>query len=931
MPEPNDHTRPSDPNGAGGGSDATSGGSASSEQERRLIEEALRQLTPGSGLVDPPEFLPPAGSFPGYHVLRKIHEGGQGAVYQAVQLSTKRKVAIKLLHRGPHASSRDIARFEREVDILSQLDHPNIVAVVDAGKTADGSFFYVMDYIPGDSLDRIISRGAMPIEQAIQTFLKVCDAMSAAHLRGVTHRDLKPANIRVDAQGEPHVVDFGLAKAIGDSSVAGGGAMTVSGQFLGSLPWASPEQAEGRPDMIDPRSDVYSLGVVLYQMLTGKFPYPVIGNMRDVLDNILRAEPARPSTVRRKINDEVETIVLKCLSKERERRYQSAGELGRDLRRYLEGLPIEAKRDSGVYMLRKLVRRHRASAVVVGTIAAMVVTVAIVMTIAARREAHLRHEAVMQRDEANAAREDAEAAQLEARTQRDEAERARAEAIAARDAEAKARGDAEAEADRATTVISFFQELLAAARPDRAQGRDVTVREVLERASDSAPERLADKPLTLSFLDETIGRAYIALGSWDDALSHLRRALELRAQALGANDRLTLRAANSLAVELRNAGHLGEAASMLEKLDADTLAAYGPDNHNPYIVRTNLARALQLTSQRARVLPLFDEAIEGLARTRGEGHLLTREVRLHRAAFLSEVGRPREALPLLDALLAELDADEKMNDSTTEGRARLARAGALLMVGESEHASEEAQRAESVLAARLPAGHEDVLAAMGVRASALERMGRSGPALELRREVVRRSEDRPAFVRAAAALALANAHNPEPGTQEIDDALRAALSAVESATEVQARVQGALRVALARLALRSNDPRTAEAQASAGLTLIRSEQGAIHPAAVDARITLARAQHALNRTDDAIAGLDALIAEMDANESPDVLARARAALARAMIALARGPTPEARDGVREASGALAAILSPTDPEVVEANAALGEASPAGTP
>ncbi|HEY3246107.1 MAG TPA: protein kinase [Phycisphaerae bacterium] len=139
--------------------------------------------------------------------------------------------------------------------------------------------------------------------------------------------------------------------------------MSITGQFIGSLPWASPEQAEGAPDKIDIRTDVYSLGVILYQMLTGTFPYEVIGNMRDVLDRIMRAGPARPSTLRKQINDEVETIVLKCLSKERERRYQSAGELARDISRYLDGEPIEAKRDSVRYVARTYLRRYRIHAI----------------------------------------------------------------------------------------------------------------------------------------------------------------------------------------------------------------------------------------------------------------------------------------------------------------------------------------------------------------------------------------------------------------------------------------------------------------------------------------------------------------------------------------------------------------------------------------
>ena len=328
-----------------------------------------------STAADRPRPLPHGDSIPGYEILREVHRGGQGVVYQALQKSTKRKVAIKVMKEGPFAGAADKARFEREVQILGQFQHPNIVGVHDSGSVGN-NFYFVMDYIPGQPLDVYMAGAAekeigtkgsknqarvgLSIESTLKLFAKICEAVNAAHLRGIIHRDLKPGNIRVDPSGEPHILDFGLAKMsafdpIGDGSPA----MTMTGQFIGSLPWASPEQAEGQPSKIDVRTDVYSLGVILYQMLTGKFPYEVIGNMRDVLDRILRAEPAKPSTVRKQINDEVETIVLKCLSKERERRYQTAGELARDIGHYLAGEPVEAKRDSAMYVLRKQLRRHR--------------------------------------------------------------------------------------------------------------------------------------------------------------------------------------------------------------------------------------------------------------------------------------------------------------------------------------------------------------------------------------------------------------------------------------------------------------------------------------------------------------------------------------------------------------------------------------------
>ncbi|MCC6678445.1 MAG: protein kinase [Phycisphaerales bacterium] len=330
-----------------------------SDRDRELAEQAVGQARqrPGSSTFGVPPAIP-ADSIPGYEILREIHRGGQGVVYQAIQKSTRRKVAIKVVREGPFSGPAERARFEREVQVLGQLNHPNIVAVHDSGEVA-GSFYFAMDYISGQSLDAWARMQNPSIDAVLRLFATVCEAVSAAHLRGVIHRDLKPGNIRVDAEGQPHILDFGLAKLAGDHVGSRTHAMTLTGQFIGSLPWASPEQAGGTPERIDIRTDVYSLGVVLYQLLTGRFPYDVVGNMRDVLDNILKAEPARPSTIRRQINDEIETIVLKCLSKERERRYQSAGELGRDIHRYLAGEPIEAKRDSGWYVIAKTLRRYR--------------------------------------------------------------------------------------------------------------------------------------------------------------------------------------------------------------------------------------------------------------------------------------------------------------------------------------------------------------------------------------------------------------------------------------------------------------------------------------------------------------------------------------------------------------------------------------------
>lgn len=322
--------------------------------------------------------LPP-NMFGGYEIVREIHRGGQGIVYEAVQSGTQQRVAIKVLREGPFASSSEKVRFEREARVLGQLTHPNIVTIHHTGR-AHGCFYFVMDFVAGDSIDTYVSRHDLSIRQILAIFAKVCDAVHSAHLRGVVHRDLKPSNVRVDEQGEPHVLDFGLAKlARSDTApVSRTTGVTVSGQFLGSLPWASPEQANGDPECIDLRTDVYSLGVLLYQLLTGKFPYTVIGHMRDVMEQILEANPIRPSVIRREIDDEVETILLKCLNKESERRYQSADALTCDVRHYLADEPIDAKRDSTLYVIRKQMRRHRVPLAVASCILLLIIGSSIV-------------------------------------------------------------------------------------------------------------------------------------------------------------------------------------------------------------------------------------------------------------------------------------------------------------------------------------------------------------------------------------------------------------------------------------------------------------------------------------------------------------------------------------------------------------------------
>lgn len=346
------------------------------------------------------------GTIPGYQVLRELHRGGQGVVYLAIQEGTRRKVAIKVMRDGPFTGPQDRIRFEREVQVLAQINNPNIVGILDSGTYA-GSHYYVMDYVSGHALDDHVKLNEPSQREVLDLFRVVCEAVNAAHLRGVIHRDLKPSNIRVTPQGVPQVLDFGLAK-VSEAGVAGGFSvvtqMTQTGQFVGSLPWSSPEQARGEGDKIDVRTDVYALGVILYQILCGRFPYKIEGPMAEVIESISRTEPVRPRTLNKQISSELEMLMLKPLAKQREFRYQTAGEFARDIQRFLDGDPLEAKRGNLRYLARKLLRRYwlGVSVTVFALVVASFVLSAALLGSRKPREIDMLHERLAVLEEARA-------------------------------------------------------------------------------------------------------------------------------------------------------------------------------------------------------------------------------------------------------------------------------------------------------------------------------------------------------------------------------------------------------------------------------------------------------------------------------------------------------------------------------------------------
>ncbi|MBI1827293.1 MAG: protein kinase [Planctomycetes bacterium] len=322
-----------------------------------------------------------ASSFPaiaGYEIVREILRGGQGVVYEAIQAFPNRRVAIKILRYGPAATAIDNARFRREANVLARLRHPNIVSIHETG-VVSGNPYFVMDYVAGETIDKHVAHAKPSVKQIVLLFLKVCDAVASAHRIDILHRDLKPGNIQIDESGEPRVLDFGLATEVGRNQMDG--SLTITGQFIGTLQWATPEQAAADHGAIDKPIDVYALGLVLFHILTDAFPYKVMGPPSDVLDAIQHAKPMPPSLFRRGIPPDLDCIVLQCLAKEPARRYASAVELAADLRDFLADKPIKARRDTAWYVLAKKIRRHRWAVAVLGVMTVVTIIYAVSITV----------------------------------------------------------------------------------------------------------------------------------------------------------------------------------------------------------------------------------------------------------------------------------------------------------------------------------------------------------------------------------------------------------------------------------------------------------------------------------------------------------------------------------------------------------------------
>jgi serine/threonine protein kinase/tetratricopeptide (TPR) repeat protein len=579
-----------------------------------------------------------------YRILEKIGEGGMGTVYRAEQRQpVRRVVALKVIKSGMD-SKEVVARFEAERQALALMSHANVAKVFDAGVAESGRPYFAMEYVPGVPLTEYCDQVKLTTHGRLALFIVVCHAVQHAHQKGIIHRDLKPSNILVslvDGAAVPKIIDFGIAKAT-NAQLTQQTLFTRTGTLIGTPEYMSPEQAQTSGLDVDTRTDIYSLGVILYELLTGALPIdPKLirsTSLATMAQTIKDFEPIRPSqklatgrrgadtggdgahtpdpskwhhadirSLEREVRDDLDWITLKALDKDRARRYQSANDFAADIQRHLDHEPVLARPPSFAYRLTKFVRKHR-----VGVASAGVMLASLVLGLGAATLGFVR--ARIERDDAIRARS-AEAAERIA------AQDARRSAEEHRNTAQRNEQNAKREAQKSEAINQFLQEMLTSVTPDKARGDQVLVRDVLDQASARIEKgQLSEQPHVEAHVRATLGNTYRLLGVPQSAEKHLRAALDINRNLHGPTHVTVAQNLHDLATTRWMQHDYGDAERLVREALAMRRGLLGDVDAAVATSLNNLAIVLQSKERFAEAEPVQKEALEMQRKLLGAEH-----------------------------------------------------------------------------------------------------------------------------------------------------------------------------------------------------------------------------------------------------------------------------------------------------------------------
>jgi serine/threonine protein kinase/tetratricopeptide (TPR) repeat protein len=611
------------------------------------VGEFLQAPAPGlAGTVDEPPLMEKPGVMVGpYKLKEQIGEGGMGLVFVAEQQHpVRRRVALKIIKPGMD-SAQVVARFEQERQALAMMDHQNIAKVHDAGTTESGRPYFVMELVHGVPITEYCDANKLTPRQRLELFVPVCQAIQHAHQKGIIHRDIKPSNVLVtmyDDKPVPKVIDFGVAKAV-EQRLTEKSVYTQFGTLVGTFEYMSPEQAEMNAFGVDTRSDIYALGVLLYELLTGTTPLERQRLREAAFDEIRRIikeeEPQRPSVrlstsgalakvaaarktdpgkLSRLLRGELDWVVMKCLEKDRSRRYDTATGLAKDVERYLKDEPVEARPPTVGYRFRKMARRN----MVALTTAALVVAALLLGTVASTWQAV-------------------------------RATRAEADARAAEDKATKERDRAEAEKASAQATLRFIlADVLEHAGPFREANRNLTVRALLDKVTDRLEKNADLPPLTEAAIRQTAGRIYWSLGELKQARSLLARSYKLQRQHAGEDAPDTLDAAFYLALVYRSQSDFAKAEPLYLRVIDGRRRLYRDDHRETLLAVDGLAQLCNFRGEFDRAVALYVPALEASRKAHGDQDPVTLRLMAGLGCTYSgSGGRPDKAEPLLASAL----------------------------------------------------------------------------------------------------------------------------------------------------------------------------------------------------------------------------------------------------------------------------------------